>query len=309
MAAILIPLIFLLITQLIHLTMQPSRDLWDWRDSVAFGYLSVSAFFFLTCEGLSLLKLLTRDMIVLVWGAILLILLLVLRKMLSNRPIAGTKTTPEIKPRPRKFLDWLFLCVLTVIIILTGITAYIAPPHESDVLAYHMPRVLHWIQNQTTANYAVPDARHLWMPPWPAYAQTNLYLLSGGDKLANMIQWSAMLLSVILASRLAAYLGATRRGQLLAALFVATLPVGIYQASSSFTDYSAASWVTVSALLVLRSRKTDIGWVEWIGLGLSVALGYLTKGTYILFALPILAYLYLTVSGRPDHLTGWYVAS
>jgi len=142
------------------------------------------------------------------------------------------------------------------------------------------------------------------MPPWPAYAQINLYLLSGGDRFANLVQWSAMIVSLVLVSRIASLLGAGRRGQLLAALFAATVPVGVSLASTSFTDYLAATWVVVSVWLVVRSMKTSPGWFEWLGLGLTAALGYLTKGTYVLFALPF--FLWFAVNRiRHSRVSEW----
>lgn len=301
MIALLIPTGVLLFSLLIHQWMINRSYLWDWRDSIALGFLGIATFFMLTCEGLSLFKLLNRDMMITVWSAALLLLLIALRFLKQKAPDPELTIDPVHDLRSMKIIDWFLLVILVAMATLVGIIAFVVPPHEADVLSYHMGRVVHWIQNQTVAHYAVPDARHLWMPSWPAYAQTNLYLLAGGDRLANMVQWSAMVLSLILSSRMASYLGANIRGQLLAALFVASLPAGIYQASSSLTDYSAASWVVLTGWFVLRSIKTDIGWIEWLGLGFNVALGYLTKGTYVLFALPIIIWFAVDRMKKTKH--------
>lgn len=286
---ILVPLGFILLL-VIHHSSSGLNGARDWRDSLLFSYLGISVFFLLSCEGLSLFRAMNRPMMILVWSTALVFLLFIYRYSIRKSMVLEKRKETKNCFHSFSLVDWVIFTVLGAVFIFTGIIAYVVPPHDSDVLAYHMPRVVHWIQNQSVAFYAVPDARHLWMPPWPAYAQTNLYLLGGSDRFANMIQWSAMVISVISVSRIAAYLGSNIRGQLIAALFAATIPMGIYQASSSLTDYSAAAWVTVSGCLIFRNMKMKNGWLEWIGLGLSVALGYLTKGTYVLFVLPFVVW-------------------
>ncbi len=82
------------------------------------------------------------------------------------------------------------------------------------------------------------------MSPGAEMMVLHLYVLGGGDRLANFAQWFAMVVCLVGAARIAGSLGATGAGQWLAGLFVVTLPMGIAQSSSTMTDYIVALWVT-----------------------------------------------------------------
>ena len=175
-----------------------------------------------------------------------------------------------------------------LIIVATGVTALVAPPNTYDSMAYHMARVAHWVTDQTIAFYPTNIVRQLYESPWAEYVVLQLQLLSGGDQLANLAQWFSMVGSVITASLVAEQVGAPRRGQVLAAVVVATLPMGILQASSTQTDYTLSFWIlcTVSTLLTFTiTRSTPAA--GWLAAALGLAM--LTKATAYIFAAPMLA--------------------
>jgi hypothetical protein len=55
-------------------------------------------------------------------------------------------------------------------------------------MSYHLARVAHWGQNHTVAFYPTHIVRQLYQPPWAEYAMLHLYILAGGDRLANLVQ-------------------------------------------------------------------------------------------------------------------------
>src|SRR5262249_40354994 len=79
---------------------------------------------------------------------------------------------------------------------LVGGTALAAPPNTWDSMEYHMPRIVHWLQNRSVAFYATHGTRQLQMQPWAEYAILQLHALSGGDRLDNLVQWFSMAGSV-----------------------------------------------------------------------------------------------------------------
>ena len=99
--------------------------------------------------------------------------------------------------------------------------------------------------------------RQLYQPPWAEYAILHLYILAGGDRLANLVQWAAMAVSLFGVSVIARQLGAGPRGQLLSAAVCATIPMGIMQASTTQNDYVATLWLVclTSALLAIGSTR------------------------------------------------------
>ena len=114
-----------------------------------------------------------------------------------------------------------------------------------------MPRVAHWAQNQSVEHFATGIEQQNSRPAFAEYAILQFYVLAQGDRLANFVEWLAMFGSVIGVSLLAGLLGASLAGQFLAAIFVASLPMGIIQASSTMNDYVVGLWLVCFAEVFL----------------------------------------------------------
>lgn len=236
----------------------------------------------------------------------------------------------EIPPPPpcRPFQGWShgekFLLILIVVSILPSfLVAILAPPNNIDSLEYHMPRVLHWLQNASVAFYPTHDLRQIGSAPWAEYAMLHLYALWGSDRFVNLVQWFSMVGCLIGGSLLAAHFGASRMGQLWTALAIATIPMGILQSSSTQTDYVVTFWLLAFGYFALRfvhsleeenrregERTIDsksrsegsLGNAIWGGLSLGLAL--LTKGTTVLIAPPIILLILLRL-GRKNLRRSW----
>jgi hypothetical protein len=185
------------------------------------------------------------------------------------------------------------------IVSVTGLIAIVAPPNNWDSMTYHMGRVTHWIQNHGVQHYPTNIDRQLYSPPWAEFAITHLYVLNGGDRLANAIQWLSMLGSIIGVSLIAKQLGGSKESQILAALVAVCLPMGILQASSTQTDYVVTFWLVCFVfyvLLILELIKTQLTfWPPTILAGISLGLALLTKPTAYLLAPPFLVWLTVAV--------------
>ncbi|HSF30535.1 MAG TPA: 4-amino-4-deoxy-L-arabinose transferase, partial [Candidatus Tectomicrobia bacterium] len=174
-----------------------------------------------------------------------------------------------------------------VVLAVIGVIALLSPPNTSDVMAYHMPRVIHWIQNHSAAFYPTHELRQLHMPPWAEFAILHLHALAGGDGLNNLIQWFSLLASVLGVTLLAQCMGAGYRGQILAAVICVTIPQGLLQASGTKNDYVAAFWLLALIYYMLHfKRKPTLA--SALGLGAALGLAWLTKGTAYIFSLGIL---------------------
>lgn len=168
----------------------------------------------------------------------------------------------------------------------TGVIAWVAPPNTWDSMTYHLARVAHWAADGSVAYYPTDILRQLFRPLFSEYATLQFQVLSGGDHLANFVQWFSMVGSIIGASLIAEQLGSSPRGQLLAAIVVATLPMGILQATSTQTDYVVTFWLVCSVSLALgfvgRSSPRNAAWFAT-----SLGLAMLTKGTAYIVAVPL----------------------
>ncbi len=200
-------------------------------------------------------------------------------------------------------MTWLGVaCAYTLVIL---IVALIAPPNSIDSVQYHMPRVAHWAQQQSIANYATPIERQLYMPPFSEMAILQLYILFGGDRLANLVQWGSMSLSLAVVSLITLRLRGGPQAQALAVLFAVTLPMGVLQASGTQNDYVTTLWVLCLAHFAVKAHQGPLTAGEQVLAGLASGLGVMTKATFIAFALPLLIWLGISAIRH----AGWRNAS
>jgi 4-amino-4-deoxy-L-arabinose transferase-like glycosyltransferase len=168
------------------------------------------------------------------------------------------------------------------------VTAIASAPNSTDAMTYHLPRIIYWIQAGNVAFFPTPYLNQLMLQPMAEYLMLHTYLLSGGDALVNLVQWIGCAGSIVGVSLISRSLGAGVRGQAISALFCATLPNGILQASGAKNDYVLALWLVVMAWLgfewAARRRLDDL-----LLMALALGLALFTKGTAYLFAPPMLA--------------------
>jgi 4-amino-4-deoxy-L-arabinose transferase-like glycosyltransferase len=172
-------------------------------------------------------------------------------------------------------------------IALVALIGVIAPPNNWDSMTYHMARVTFWLEHRSVAPYPTDVMRQLYETPWAELCIAHFYLLSGGDRFAALVQWTAMLGSLIGVSLIVRQLGANRHGQVFAVIFTATLPMGILQASSTQNDYVVTFWMVCLVQFLLVFREQPHVWNS-IGIGASLGLALLTKATAYVYALPFL---------------------
>lgn len=194
---------------------------------------------------------------------------------------------------PRRRLDlgsWTLVAGAGALALAVGVTALVAPPNTFDAMTYHMPRVAHWTQNASVAPYPTGTARELYQSPGAEFVILHFQVLAGDDRLANLPQWIAMIGSALAASLIARYLGGGAAVQAFAAVIVATLPMGLLQASGTKNDYVVAFWLmTMLALALAPRRGLTAGWPWSMAvIGGAFGLAVLTKPTAYLFGVPFL---------------------
>jgi hypothetical protein len=255
------------------------------RAYVLWGALSV-----LLMEALSLGRAITPAALSALWAAGIAVAALRLIRL------ARAGRFPEM-PRVRPPGDWflgLGLGLLLAIGAATFLVAWISPPNTWDSLTYHMSRVAHWAQERSVRHFATGIERQNFMSPGAEMLVLQGYVLSRGDRLANLTEWSSMLISLVGVSWIAKKVGANSAGQLVASVYAATLPMGIAQASSTMTDYVLGAW-----MVCLAAETVDH--LQGQGLpralpyvGLAAGLAILTKPTAFAFLAPF-AVLYVYI--------------
>lgn len=178
--------------------------------------------------------------------------------------------------------------------VMTSLIAIISPPNNWDSMTYHMVRVVHWIQNRSVGHYPTYYAAQLVHPPFAEFFIMHLQILSGGDRWANLVQWSSMIGSIIGVSLIAKQLGCGERGQIFSAVFCATIPMGILQSSSTQNDYVVAYWLVCLAYYTLLSFNYKIPPFSLIfAIAASLGLALLTKSSGYIYALPFIIWLFV----------------
>ena len=153
-------------------------------------------------------------------------------------------------------------------------------------MTYHLPRALHWLQNQSLAHYPTSILRQLFMPPFAEMGILHVLALSNGDHLAFVVQWLSMAGALLAVWVLTEQVTNRREAALTAVAFAATLPMGLLQASSTQNDWVLTVWLAIAAVFVLAYRR-DNSTKSVIGAALAIGLALLTKGTAFIFGFPL----------------------
>ena len=244
------------------------------------GWLLWGVFIVGLTEGLSLVKGLTFTGLLISWLVIIACMIafsMVYRQQVKRR---WQTLVARLRSLPRMLLVALALVAGTLLVI-----ALLSPPNYWDALTYHMSRVMHWQVQHSVCHYVVNDTRQVVMPPFSEYLILHLQVLTGGDSLANLVQWFSWLGLLPIVGLIAQELGARREGQMAATVLAAALPAGILQATSVQNDLVVALWLACFVFLILRYRdQHDLPTLCFIGAALGLAI--LSKATAYIYALP-----------------------
>ncbi len=205
------------------------------------------------------------------------------------------------------------LVAIAIIAVVALFLAYVAAPATADSMTYHLPRVEHWIQNHSVAPYRSNIERQLWPGPGAEYIVLHVETLSRSDRGATLIQWAAYVANIVAASLVAAELGASRRGRVLAAFLAATIPGAIAQATGAQVELVFSFWLACSVFLGLRLGGIKKG-EPWLAtsaaFGAAVGIAVFTKATAYVYFAPFGAW-FLVASFRSSGLRAgrfWIVA-
>jgi hypothetical protein len=208
--------------------------------------------------------------------------------------ITAVAVTGAVVRRPkslsRKEIAWSWtLAGLAGLVLAEFVLAIASAPNNYDSNYYHLSKVEHWVQDGSVAVYPTTQLQQVAFAPGGEYLLLHMRLLTGGDHVYNLVQFAAGLGAALAASRIAAQLGAGRRGQLLTAAVLLTTPMVVLQSTSTQTDLIVAAWVGCAATLALdgwnrRRRALDV-----VLLGAAAGLAAVTKSTGLMGIAAVLA--------------------
>ncbi|MDR2757107.1 MAG: hypothetical protein LBC20_15530, partial [Planctomycetaceae bacterium] len=187
-----------------------------------------------------------------------------------------------------------FVILIMVLIILPLIFVSIYyPPCTADSMSYHLPRILHWIQNGNIAIYPSNYPRQLFYQPFAEYLVLPCELFVGNDYFDNTIQIIALIGVFCLLALLVRYFGGGGRCQILACLLTLSAPIVIFEAPTTQTDiittffflafvYFGLKLSTFQSKPLLRTETI----FYTICMGITLGLGLNTKVSIVTFEIP-----------------------
>ena len=250
--------------------------------------LYVILFGYFVTELYSRVHLLKRNVIIFAWGCLCILSLFFI--------LTCKKKTADYYEIRNIFKDKEYLKTRVVLgIIGVGILFLSAKSITAnwDSMSYHMPRIMHWIQNATTAFYATSELRQITSPPLAEYLVMQVMMLTGNDKFVCVVQGMSYLLSARLVYIISCKMKMSKKYAYLAVFLFMMMPPAIAEAVTTQNDLFAAL-----ILLIFFYYYLDFIYCDNLTLsrenlflsaktGVTIALGYLAK-SYVLIPMGIL---------------------
>ncbi|GHV63576.1 hypothetical protein AGMMS49587_14050 [Spirochaetia bacterium] len=275
----------------------------DLRDAFISSTLYDAVFLWVLTEFLGFFKLLgfTGILCGWIWHDICLLSLLILKCKKENFKIKKlVLRVPQLR--------WEY-CALGVILAVSFFIALWYPPNNWDSMAYHLPRIEHWLQNKSLDHFYTSNVKQTMSAPFAEMVILQGRALSGDDWLMNLVQWFAFFGTIMGISKITSHLGLNKTMQITAAVFFVTLPMAILQASSTQTDLVEAFWIVCLAERFLTWKK-EKSLRHSIDFGIALGLAILTKGTAYPIAFPfVLCFAVLSIKHFRKHLPGAFLAA
>jgi hypothetical protein len=270
------------------------------RDLAIFASICWGGYLVFATEVLSLFNAVTRSGIIIIWAILLFVLILILTKLLLRRKYNPWTSIGDLLFKIIHYrilrINYFQVCLFSMIALQVGILGMVAiiyPPTTWDSMTYHMARIMHWQQDRTVAYYSTGILRQVQNQPFAEYTILNLQVLYGSDRFANMVQWFAMIFSLIAVSNIVKCLNGSRLQQAVSMLLAVSIPIGILEATSTQNDFVVAFWLLCFYSMCLTVMDRPGSRLAWIGAGLSLGLALFTKATAYIYAAPMGLFLFI----------------
>jgi len=196
------------------------------------GILYFLLLLYIITEMFSVFSMLTYSTILAVWGIIAVICLCFIGK--DRQKLIQIKSV--IKNRKRDNL-WLFFALLSIAMLLLSVISISA---NWDSMTYHLPRIMHWIQNKSVAFYATNIARQIFSPPLSEYVMMHVMLLGGNDFFVCAVQGSCYVAGAVLIYGTSEKMNIEKTYRYFAVLLFMLMPPAIAEAVTTQNDLFSA---------------------------------------------------------------------
>ena len=173
--------------------------------------------------------------------------------------------------------------VWTIFAVVMVLAAIKTVPYNYDSMTYHMSRIFHWARNGSVAHYATHIDRQICSPVFGEFALLHSYVITGGDRFANLLQCLSFLFNGWLVYGIVDKLGADRSWSRVGMLLFYSAPICFSEALTTQVDNFGAMWALMFVYYILnylipnKEYSMEYNWSEMLLMGIMVGLGYLTK--------------------------------
>lgn len=263
----------------------------------------IAVFFFIAIitELLSVVNLINDIAVSASWAIFDVILFFLLRKLGNKTGLTIRQVSSRWASSSRVFfkeLGGLTTIILASLFTITLIVAIVATPNNLDSLSYHLSRLGYWIQNGNVEHYATHIERSISFSPFSEYVHLHTFLLLGSEHAFQLLQWSCLVGILAYISMLIETLSGSKQAMRIALCFAATLPIIILESMTTQNDLVVSFFIIATAFYVF-DYISDHHRSTLFLIVLSAALGMMTKGTFVFYALPFGLYLFISMVRQP----------
>jgi hypothetical protein len=194
-------------------------------------------------------------------------------------------------PTPMPGFGVINYLLITLVVVTLGwawCQAVFSPPNNADSQEYHLQRQLFWMQQQSVEHFPTSNLRQVAMPPLTEFAGLHLMILTGNDRLHNLVQWTALLLTLAAVTLITRRFNCSPTAQWLAALWTVTIPTAFLQASNTKNDVVVMLFLAIAAhWVLLLDTRSRVRFAHVVLIGIAFGALALTKGTGVIFGLPV----------------------
>lgn len=249
------------------------------------AFLSISLISYLLVEVFSFNNQLSFTSISIAWGIVAIGMGIFLWKNNSNIHFS----TISFNTIEKKY-QWLLIFGFVFVILPLLLLSIFIPPNNWDSLAYHLPRIEHWIQNKNIYPYPTNLIRQIITPPFSEYVLLQLRILSGNDWFLNLLQYASLIGVIFIATQLFQFLKIIYKGQIVLCAVLISLPMLIFQSTTTQTDLLSAFYL-LAFILFSYLFIQDCNKASFVYLVIALSIGILTKYTIAIFAIPFILYI------------------
>lgn len=252
--------------------------------SLANTWIILTAFIWLVTEITSIFRIFTKTGILITWVFYIVGLLVILYRKNPKRVwkecIVDNTAIKRLWKEQRVQIIVFFLFALFVLIG-SGLRSL----NNTDSSVYHLPRVMHWIQNRSVWPYATNNDLQIRYPALSEYFVAQIFLAGLPDRLASLPQAAAFLGSGGMIYGICRRMKVSRVISWLSSFIYYCAPMALAQSFTTQTDDVAGMFLLVYIYFILDFIQSEelaggMGMIrEGVRLAACVMFGYLCKPT------------------------------